>query len=238
VPARGTGGPRPRPSRRTRPQNQPWARFRGSVSGKARITAPGDRGRAGRGAGAGRVGLWEWRLGHRGERVESGHHARRRSRVPVAPSITAVMRDLAIPGAVVLVRTTQQRREAFGTRVVGTDNPVQVRDHFRVGSNPKTMTGTVVLQLVQEGRMALSDPISSPAQRPRSAAPKPWRRGRCPCRQVSVRRTALVNGIVAVVVASRGQLLLALTFTIEDDGIAEYDVIAEPARLQKLDSLS
>jgi D-alanyl-D-alanine carboxypeptidase len=77
------------------------------------------------------------------------------------PGITAVMRDLAIPGAVVLVRTpTQQYREAFGTRVVGTDNPVQVGDHFRVGSNTKTMTGTVVLQLVQEGRMALSDPIS------------------------------------------------------------------------------
>ena len=134
------------------------------------------------------------------------------------PSITAVMRDLAIPGAVVLVRPTQQYREAFGTRVVGTDNPVQVRDHFRIGSNPKTMTGTVVLQLVQEGRMALSDPISNPAQRPRSAAPKPWRRGRCRCPQVSVRRTALVNGTVAVVVASRGQLLLALTFTIEDEG--------------------
>ena len=77
------------------------------------------------------------------------------------PVISGAMRDLAIPGAVVLVRTpTEEYREAFGTRVVRADDPVQVDDHFRVGSNTKTMTGTVVLQLVQEGRIALTDPIS------------------------------------------------------------------------------
>jgi D-alanyl-D-alanine carboxypeptidase len=77
------------------------------------------------------------------------------------PVISGAMRDLAIPGAVVLVRTpTEEYREAFGTRVVRADDPVQVGDHFRVGSNTKTMTGTVVLQLVQEGRIALTDPIS------------------------------------------------------------------------------
>ncbi|MEU9095564.1 sigma-70 family RNA polymerase sigma factor [Streptomyces sp. NPDC048428] len=46
---------------------------------------------------------------------------------------------------------------------------------------------------------------------------------------------ALVNGTVGVVVAPRGRLLFALTFTVEDDRIAEYDVIADPARLQRLD---
>lgn len=46
---------------------------------------------------------------------------------------------------------------------------------------------------------------------------------------------ALVNGTVGLVVAPRGQLLVALTFTIEDDKIAEYEVIADPARLQRLD---
>jgi RNA polymerase sigma factor (sigma-70 family) len=46
---------------------------------------------------------------------------------------------------------------------------------------------------------------------------------------------ALVNGAVGVVVAPGGRLLLALTFTIEDDKITEYDVIADPARLQQLD---
>lgn len=46
---------------------------------------------------------------------------------------------------------------------------------------------------------------------------------------------ALVNGTVGVVVAPRGRLLFALTFTIEDDRITEYDVIADPARLRRLD---
>ncbi|MGC5397249.1 sigma-70 family RNA polymerase sigma factor [Streptomyces sp. DT20] len=46
---------------------------------------------------------------------------------------------------------------------------------------------------------------------------------------------ALVNGRVGVVVAPRGRLLFALTFTIEDDLITEYDVIADPARLRRLD---
>jgi D-alanyl-D-alanine carboxypeptidase len=77
------------------------------------------------------------------------------------PVVTAAMADLSVPGAVVLVRTpTGEYREAFGTRRVRADDPVQVGDYFRVGSNTKTMTGTVVLQLVQEGRIALSDPVS------------------------------------------------------------------------------
>ena len=77
------------------------------------------------------------------------------------PIITEAMRDMSVPGAVVLVRTPAgQFLEAFGTRRVRTDDPVQVGDHFRIGSNTKTMTGTVVLQLVQEGRIGLSDPVA------------------------------------------------------------------------------
>ena len=34
-------------------------------------------------------------------------------------------------------------------------------DYFRVGSNTKTMTATVILQLVQEGRLRLDDPVSA-----------------------------------------------------------------------------
>jgi hypothetical protein len=49
------------------------------------------------------------------------------------PVITAAMRDLAIPGPVVLVCTrTEEYREAFDTRVVRTHDPVQTGDHFRV----------------------------------------------------------------------------------------------------------
>lgn len=46
---------------------------------------------------------------------------------------------------------------------------------------------------------------------------------------------ALVNGAVGAVVAPRGRLLLALTFTIEGGRITEYEVIADPVRLQLLD---
>lgn len=45
---------------------------------------------------------------------------------------------------------------------------------------------------------------------------------------------ALINGAVGVIVAPRGQLLLALVPTIAQDRIAEYDVIADPTRLEKL----
>ncbi|MEU4493739.1 sigma-70 family RNA polymerase sigma factor [Streptomyces sp. NPDC023998] len=46
---------------------------------------------------------------------------------------------------------------------------------------------------------------------------------------------ALVNGVVGVVVAPRGRLLLVLTLTIEGEKITEYEVIAAPARLRQLD---
>ncbi|WP_199506254.1 serine hydrolase [Geodermatophilus sp. TF02-6] len=77
------------------------------------------------------------------------------------PIITGALHELDVPGAVVLVRTPAgQYEEAFGTRQLGSNDPVGIDDHFRVGSITKTMTGTVVLQLVQERRIALSDPVS------------------------------------------------------------------------------
>jgi RNA polymerase sigma-70 factor (ECF subfamily) len=46
---------------------------------------------------------------------------------------------------------------------------------------------------------------------------------------------ALVNGVVGVVVAPQGRLLLAPTFTVRDGRIAGYDVIADAGRLDQLD---
>jgi hypothetical protein len=46
---------------------------------------------------------------------------------------------------------------------------------------------------------------------------------------------ALVNGAVGIVVAPQGRLLLAVTFRIAGEGIAAYELIADPARLQQLD---
>lgn len=46
---------------------------------------------------------------------------------------------------------------------------------------------------------------------------------------------ALVEGLVGAVVAPHGRLFLVLAFTIRADKIVEIDVIADPARLRRLD---
>jgi RNA polymerase sigma factor (sigma-70 family) len=48
-------------------------------------------------------------------------------------------------------------------------------------------------------------------------------------------RPALVNGTVGIVMAPRGRLLRALSFTITRGKIAQVDVIADPERLSQLD---
>ncbi|HZZ46154.1 MAG TPA: serine hydrolase domain-containing protein [Pseudonocardia sp.] len=79
----------------------------------------------------------------------------------VQQRITQAMKDNAIPGAVVLVRSPERGDWAgtFGTGTIGQNAPLSLDDYFRVGSNTKTMTVTVILQLVQEGRLKLDDPI-------------------------------------------------------------------------------
>ncbi|WP_447007772.1 sigma-70 family RNA polymerase sigma factor [Saccharothrix isguenensis] len=47
--------------------------------------------------------------------------------------------------------------------------------------------------------------------------------------------TALVNGRVGIVVAPRGRLRFALTVAVRHGRIAAYEVIADPARLRRLD---
>ncbi|WP_245914880.1 serine hydrolase domain-containing protein [Nocardia fluminea] len=78
------------------------------------------------------------------------------------PVITQLMKDNVIPGAVVVVKSPKDGdwTETFGTRVIGADDPMSVDDYFRIASNTKTMTSTVILQLVQEGKLALEDPIA------------------------------------------------------------------------------
>ncbi|MEU5760348.1 serine hydrolase domain-containing protein [Nocardia sp. NPDC047648] len=77
------------------------------------------------------------------------------------PIVRGVLDSMLVPGAVVYVRTPDTVwRQAFGTRTVGQDDPITVDDFFRVGSTTKTMVGTVALQLVREGKLALDDPVS------------------------------------------------------------------------------
>ena len=72
------------------------------------------------------------------------------------------MKANAIPGVVVLIKSPSQGNwsATFGTAEIGQNVPMSLDDHFRIGSNTKTMTSTVILQLVQEGKLKLDDPIS------------------------------------------------------------------------------
>lgn len=70
-------------------------------------------------------------------------------------------KEQLVPGAVVVLRTPQGTLTAsYGTGVRGSERPVTTGDHVRVGSVTKTWTTTVILQLVQEGKLALGDPVS------------------------------------------------------------------------------
>ncbi|MGU3502539.1 serine hydrolase domain-containing protein [Mycobacterium sp. C31M] len=69
--------------------------------------------------------------------------------------------EMLVPGAMVLVRTPAGTIEtAVGTTVRGeslTPTPVT---RFRIASNTKTMTAALTMLLVQDGRLALGDPVS------------------------------------------------------------------------------
>ncbi|MGA7419570.1 MAG: serine hydrolase domain-containing protein [Acidimicrobiales bacterium] len=82
--------------------------------------------------------------------------------VTLQKQIPQIMKENAIPGAVALVKSPTQGNwsATFGTAEVGGHVPMSIDDQFRIGSNTKTMTSTVILQLGQEGKLKLDDPIS------------------------------------------------------------------------------
>lgn len=73
-----------------------------------------------------------------------------------------VMAQNAIPGIVVKILSPDRGdwSATFGTAEIGKTVPMSLDDFFRIGSNTKTMTSTVILQLVGEGLLSLDDPIS------------------------------------------------------------------------------
>lgn len=75
--------------------------------------------------------------------------------------VTTAAKDLLVPGAVVLLRTPQRDFAVnFGTTCLGKTTPPGANTHFRIASNTKTMTAAVVMQLAQEGKLSLGDPVS------------------------------------------------------------------------------
>lgn len=78
------------------------------------------------------------------------------------PVITERMQQLEVPGLVAVVETAagESYEVALGVSDVETGKPMEVADHLRVGSITKTMTATVILQLVEEGELGLDDPLA------------------------------------------------------------------------------
>src|SRR5262247_1884408 len=75
--------------------------------------------------------------------------------------VDTTIKELLIPGAVVLLRTPQgDFTAASGTTQLNTTKPPRADTHFRIASNTKTMTAAVIMQLAQESKLSLSDPVS------------------------------------------------------------------------------
>jgi D-alanyl-D-alanine carboxypeptidase len=69
---------------------------------------------------------------------------------------------LDLPGALMLLRSPEgEIIGSYGTTKSGETIPPSADQHLRVGSNTKTWTGTVILQLVQEDVLSLDDPVST-----------------------------------------------------------------------------
>ncbi|MEN8584807.1 serine hydrolase domain-containing protein [Burkholderia sp. RS01] len=79
----------------------------------------------------------------------------------VQETFQALAKELLVPGAAMMLRTTQgDINLTYGVTSAGGTTPVSLDDHIRIGSITKTWTGTVILQLVQEGKLKLEDPVS------------------------------------------------------------------------------
>jgi D-alanyl-D-alanine carboxypeptidase len=72
------------------------------------------------------------------------------------------MQQAGIPGALVGVWSPSAGdwQAALGTADLASGAPMRFDDHMRVGSIAKTMTATIVLQLVDEGKLSLDQPVS------------------------------------------------------------------------------
>jgi D-alanyl-D-alanine carboxypeptidase len=72
------------------------------------------------------------------------------------------LQEAAAPGAIVGVRTPQGTwTHAYGVADPATHAPMEVGMHTRIGSVTKTVTGTVIMQLAEQGKLSLDDVIDA-----------------------------------------------------------------------------
>jgi D-alanyl-D-alanine carboxypeptidase len=78
------------------------------------------------------------------------------------PLLEAKMQQLHTPGAIVYVDDPGQGTwtTTLGTSDLATRAPMNVNSYMHVGSITKTFTATVILQLAEEGKLRLDDPVS------------------------------------------------------------------------------
>jgi D-alanyl-D-alanine carboxypeptidase len=70
-------------------------------------------------------------------------------------------KELLIPGAIILLRTPQgEFTVTYGTTSLKATIPPSADTHFRAASNTKTMTAAIIMQLAQENKLTLDDPVS------------------------------------------------------------------------------
>src|SRR5256714_2637410 len=76
--------------------------------------------------------------------------------------VDTTAKELLVPGAVLLLRTPQgEFKVTYGSTQLGTTSPPRADTHFRIASNTKSMTTAVIVQLAQEGKLSLDDPVSN-----------------------------------------------------------------------------
>lgn len=81
----------------------------------------------------------------------------------LSETIATLLPQTTIPGAIVGVRQAGQPeyREAFGVQDPDSGEPMTPDLYMRIGSNTKSFTTTAILQLVDQGRLGLDDPVST-----------------------------------------------------------------------------
>jgi CubicO group peptidase (beta-lactamase class C family) len=76
-------------------------------------------------------------------------------------TLDALVRDLMVPGAMVLLRTPQgEFAFGSGTTELGVTRAPRADTHFRIASNTKTMTAAVIVLLAQDGKLRFDDSVS------------------------------------------------------------------------------
>ena len=81
--------------------------------------------------------------------------------VKMQQTVDALAEEMLVPGAVVLLHTPKGNFEyAYGVSQYGGSEATRFDQHLRVGSNTKTWVGTVILRMVQEGKLKLDDPVA------------------------------------------------------------------------------